>query len=101
MDLGFASDLIAASTYDKYSVDLSIRPICTRCCLTMTDMIQVCSNFHCARVFIAKIRLNKILMHYPTGSELRLQSSGFGVMDLCISRSISPHGYELGLSLAT
>ena len=31
---------------DKYSVGPSILPICTRCCFTMTNMIQVCSNFH-------------------------------------------------------
>ena len=39
-------DLIAASSYDKCSVGPSIRPICTRCCFTMTNMIQVCGNFH-------------------------------------------------------
>ena len=38
-------DPIALSIYDKNSVGPSIRPICTRCCFTMTDMIQVCSNF--------------------------------------------------------
>ena len=37
--------LIAASIHDKYSVGPSIRPICTRSCFTMTNMIQVCSNF--------------------------------------------------------
>ena len=47
------SDLIAASIcdqysvalasfYEKYSVGPSIRPICTRCCFTITDMLQVC-----------------------------------------------------------
>ena len=44
--LRFASDLTAASIYDKHSVGLSIRPICTRCCFTMTKKIQVCSNLH-------------------------------------------------------
>ena len=44
-------NLIAASIYDKYSVGPSIRPICTRCCFTITNMIQVCSNFHWSRVF--------------------------------------------------
>ena len=39
------ADLIAASVYDKYSVGPSIRPVCTKCCFTMTNMIQVCSNF--------------------------------------------------------
>ena len=37
---------IAASIYDKYWAGPSIRPICTRCCFTMTRMIQACSNFH-------------------------------------------------------
>jgi hypothetical protein len=42
---GLVEGLIPASIYDKYSVYPSIRPICTRCCCTMTNMIQVCSNF--------------------------------------------------------
>ena len=37
--------LIAAIVCDKYSVGVYPRPICTRCCLTMTHMIQVCINF--------------------------------------------------------
>ena len=37
--------IIAASIYDRYSVCLYIRSISTRCCLTMTNRIQVCSNF--------------------------------------------------------
>ena len=40
------TDLIAESIYDCHSVGPSIRPFCTRCYFTMTDMIQVCSNFH-------------------------------------------------------
>jgi len=36
-----------------------IGPIRTRCCLTMTNMIQVCSNFHRARVFIMNTRPDK------------------------------------------
>jgi hypothetical protein len=39
------SDPIAASLCDKYSVCPSFRPICTRCCFTMTYMFQVCGNF--------------------------------------------------------
>ena len=34
-------NLITAGVYDKYSVDPSFRPICTRCCFTMIHMIQV------------------------------------------------------------
>ena len=40
-----STNLIAASIYDTYSVGPSTQPICTRCCFTMTYMIQVCSNF--------------------------------------------------------
>jgi hypothetical protein len=39
-----AANLIAAGVYVKYSVGPSIRPICTRCCFTMTYIIQVCSH---------------------------------------------------------
>ena len=43
---GSWQDLIAASIYSKYSVGLSVRQVCTRYCLTMTNMIQACSNSH-------------------------------------------------------
>ena len=33
----------------------SMRPICTRCCFTMTNMSQACSNFLQARAFIIKL----------------------------------------------
>jgi len=49
-------DLIAVSVYDKHSVGPSIRTICTRCCFTMTDMIQVCSSFHEAPAFMILTR---------------------------------------------
>ena len=39
-------DVIAASMYDKDLVGPSIRPICARCCFTMTRIIQACSDFH-------------------------------------------------------
>ena len=39
-------DLIATSVCDKNSVGPSIRPTCTRCCATMTNVIQVSSNVH-------------------------------------------------------
>jgi hypothetical protein len=51
---------IAASIYDKYSVRLSIRPVCTRCCFTMTDMVQVCSYCRWSRVFIISTRPDAI-----------------------------------------
>ena len=37
--------LLAARIHGRYSVGSSLRPMCTRCCFTMTNMIQVCSNF--------------------------------------------------------
>ena len=37
--------IIAASVYDERSVGPSIRPICSRCWLRMTDVIQECSYF--------------------------------------------------------
>jgi len=36
-----AHDFIAASIYHKYSIGPSTLPICTRCCFTMTYIIQV------------------------------------------------------------
>ena len=36
----------------------SLRPICTRCCLTMTNMIQVCSNLYVADPY-ARVRLQE------------------------------------------
>ena len=45
----------------------SIPPICTGCCFKMTNMIQACSNFHEARVFI----INTHPAPRPSGSVLR------------------------------
>ena len=42
--------------YDRYSVPLSICPICTRCWFGMNNMIDACSNFRWARVFIMNTR---------------------------------------------
>ena len=36
---------VAAGIYTKHSVGPSIRPICTRRCLTMTNMVQACYCF--------------------------------------------------------
>jgi len=52
----YSPHLVAASTYHKHSVGPSIRPVCTRCCFTRTNMIQVSSKFHCARMFIINAR---------------------------------------------
>ena len=53
-------NLIAASVYDKHSVGPSIRAICTKCYFTTTNVIQECSNFRRARVFIINTRPDKI-----------------------------------------
>ena len=37
-------------------VDASIRPVFARCCVTMTNTDQMCSNFHRAGVFIINTR---------------------------------------------
>ena len=55
-----AANLTPANIYHRYSVGPSIRPMCTRCCLTMTHMTQVCSNFRSARVFIIDARPDEI-----------------------------------------
>ena len=39
------ADIIAARICDKCPVCLSIRLICTKFCFTMTNMIQVCTDF--------------------------------------------------------
>ena len=52
--------LIAASINDKFSVDPSIRPICTRCWSTMTTIIQVWSISFRAGVFIIHTRPDNI-----------------------------------------
>ena len=56
------ANLIPASIYQKYSVGRSIRPICTRRCFTMTNTVQVCSNFRSAQVFVANDRLDEICL---------------------------------------
>jgi hypothetical protein len=42
---GLGRDMITASICDKYSVGPSIRPIFTRCCFWMPNIIQVCDDF--------------------------------------------------------
>ena len=58
-------NLIAAIIYDIYSVGPSMQPICTRRCFTISNMIQVCSNFHWTRVFILHTRLDEIPSTFP------------------------------------
>ena len=58
-------DLIAAIIHDQYSVGPSIRPICTRSCFKMTNMIQVCSNFHGSRVFDINNRRDEFFIAAP------------------------------------
>ena len=39
-------NLITASIYNGYAVSLSIQPVYVRCCFTMTNMIQACTDFY-------------------------------------------------------
>ena len=57
----FPPDSIAASIYNIHSVGPSVRPVCTRCCFRMTNMIQACSKFRWARIFISNTRPDEIL----------------------------------------
>ena len=40
------TDLIRTGICGSYSAGPSVRPICTRCCFAMTNMIRVCSKFY-------------------------------------------------------
>ena len=53
-------NLIAASIHKRYSVGPSTLLISKRCCFIMTNMIQVCSKFHCAQAFIIDTRPDEI-----------------------------------------
>ena len=44
--------------YGRYAI--FIQPIRTTCCLTVTNMIQLCGNFHQVRVFVINSRLDEI-----------------------------------------
>jgi hypothetical protein len=59
-----AGNLIAASVHDEYSVRPIIRTVCTRYCLTMTDVIQKCTNFHEGRVLVINSRPDEILLDF-------------------------------------
>jgi len=69
------TDLIAASVNENYQVGPSIRPICIRCYFTMTNTIQVCSNFYEARVFITNTRPEEICESRCVDSQLVQYSS--------------------------
>ena len=58
-----SNNLTAANICDEHSVGPSIRPLCTKCCFTMTNTIQVCSNFDRAGVFIINIHPDEIPVH--------------------------------------
>ena len=50
LDLTRPQPLLADTfSITNLSIGPSIRPICTTCCFIMTDMIQLCSNFHRGR----------------------------------------------------
>ena len=67
LNLPKRKNLIAAGICNQYSVCPSSRPNCTRCCLTMHNMIQVCSNFHSAQLFITNARADEIVPGYVAG----------------------------------
>ena len=69
---GNMKDWIAEGFYDKYSADPSIRPICTRCCFTTTNMIQACSDIHWARVCITNAKFSRVI--HPASSDLASRS---------------------------
>jgi len=53
--------LILANIHENtISVGTSIRPICTRRCVTLTNISQVCSNFCRVRVFIMNTRPDEV-----------------------------------------
>ena len=54
-------NLMAVSIHHKHSIGPSIRPICTKCCLTKTDMIQLYGNFYSCRAFLINTRPDEIL----------------------------------------
>ena len=68
------SDFIGATFNDKYWLGLFFGQTCTSCCFTMTNTIQVCSDFRRALVFLANTRpddilsaiLSHSLMHFAT-----------------------------------
>ena len=45
---------------NEYWICASIRPMCTRCCFTITRLIKLCSNFRWARVFIRNTLTDEI-----------------------------------------
>jgi hypothetical protein len=72
-------DLIAASIYENYSIGPSIRPICTRCCPTVTNEIQVCSSFQWAPAHLlggAVGRAGNLNHHNFTRTSVHEKSSG-------------------------
>ena len=58
--INMKKNLIRTSIYDELSIGPSIQNVCTWCCFTMTNMIQVCGNFHWARVVIINTRSDEI-----------------------------------------
>ena len=91
------SDSIAASIYNKYSVGPSIRPICTRCCFTMTDVIQVSSNFHSALLFFINTRPDEII-----GLVVGLPGLRFSLClaVTCVQSHLGQGSFESGIMLA-
>jgi len=89
-------DLLAASIYDKCSVGPSVRPIWTRYCFTMTNMIKVCSNCRCARVFIINTRPDKIV---KDGTNARIWPRRSDVCHTGVPRSYPPPPQDPSVAL--
>ena len=53
-------NLIRTSIHGKLSIGPSIQNVCTWCCFTTTNMIQVCGNFYWARVVIINTHADEI-----------------------------------------
>jgi len=60
-----------SSIYDQYPVGPCIRPVCDGSCFTLTKMIQMCSDFNGARVFIINSRPDEIAHFGRRGRRFR------------------------------
>jgi len=101
---------ISASVHDNYSIGPSFAPVCTRCCLSMTNIIQVCSYFHWARVFIICTRPVELIrweswprarMPWACGSSFAAGSSTILVITLTLTLTLTlalTHSHSLSHS---
>ena len=81
-------NFIEVSVYENHSQGPSIEPGCTRCCFTMTHMIQVCGNF------IESEYLSHILVQMRSAIERIRHSYRTPGQNLALSRSISGESHS-------